>query len=257
LERIRLKVQLACTVLLNIGFVQWHTICFPVLNCHSCPISVFSCPIGIIGQFAGIGLIPLTVIGGIALAGLLAGRILCGWVCPFGLVQELVYKIPFVKFDIPRWTRFVKYGVFAVLVVAVPILYSTHSPLYFCRLCPVATIESAVPWALINGTTNAVWLAVRLGILFAVVMLAMGHRRFFCKVICPMGACLSVFNRFAAVFPERTVECTECGTCNRVCPMEAKSDGAARGVFDSRPEECISCLECKTKCPTTSVRIWG
>lgn len=257
LERLRLKVQIAFAALLNIGFVQWHSICFPVLNCYSCPLSVFSCPIGIIGQFAGIGLVPLTAIGGIALAGLLAGRIFCGWVCPFGLLQELVYKIPFVKFDIPRWTRFAKYGVFVGLVVVVPILLTTSSPLFFCRLCPVATVESAVPWAIIKGSTNVAWLAVRLGILFAVVMFAMGHRRFFCKVICPLGACLSVFNRFAVVFPERTVECTACGACNQVCPMETDADKGFHGVFDYRPEECITCLECQQKCPTEAVKIWG
>ena len=73
-ERLRLKLQLLSVVLLNIGLVQWHTICFPVLNCHSCPVSIFACPLGIIGQFAGVGLVPLAVVGGIAVAGLIAGR---------------------------------------------------------------------------------------------------------------------------------------------------------------------------------------
>ena len=109
MERIRLKVQLAMAALFNIGLVQWHSICFPVLNCHSCPISVFACPLGVIGQSAGAGIIPLSVIGLLALGGLLAGRLLCGWACPFGLVQELLYKVPYVKFNLPGWTRFIKY----------------------------------------------------------------------------------------------------------------------------------------------------
>jgi ferredoxin-type protein NapH len=256
-ERIRLKVQLGLTVLLNIGLVQWHFICLPVFNCHSCPISVFGCPLGVIGQFAGVGLVPLSVVGGIAIAGLLAGRLLCGWACPFGFVQELLYKVPYVKFTIPAWTRFIKYAVFVGLVVLVPVFLSTNFPLYFCRLCPVATIESAIPWAIINGTTDAVGLAIRLTVLFAVIILAMGHRRFFCKVICPLGACLSVFNRFAAVFPERTSDCIDCGVCNRVCPMKTNSGEARFGVFDKHAEECISCLECRKKCPTEAVRLWG
>ena len=120
MEKIRLKVQIACVALLNLGLFQWQTVCFPVLNCHSCPTAVFACPVGIIGQFIGLGLIPLSVIGIVAIAGLTVGRLLCGWVCPFGLAQDLLYKIPYIKFDIPRWTCFIKYGVFAGLVVAVP-----------------------------------------------------------------------------------------------------------------------------------------
>lgn len=256
-EKLRLKVQLGLAVLFNIGLFQWHFICFPVLNCHSCPVSIFACPLGVIGQFAGVGLIPLSVIGGIALAGVVAGRFLCGWACPFGFVQDLLYKIPYVKFRIPAWTRFIKYAVFVGLVVLVPIFLTTNFPLYFCRLCPVATVESAIPWAIINGTTDAVGLAVRLAIFFAIIILAMGHHRFFCKVICPLGACLSVFNRFAAIFPERNHNCIDCGVCNRVCPMETDPGKDRFGVYDHRAEECIGCLECQKKCPTEAIRLWG
>lgn len=256
-ERLRLKVQLGFAALFNIGLFQWHSVCFPVLNCHSCPISIFACPIGVIGQFSGVGLIPLSVIGGIALAGLVAGRILCGWACPFGLVQDLLYKVPYVKFQMPRWTRFIKYGVFLGLVIAVPVFFSTSFPLYFCRLCPVATVESAIPWAIINGTTDLIGLSVRLVILFVLIILVMGHRRFFCKVICPLGACLSLFNRFAAIFPQRNADCIDCGTCNRACPMETKRGENQFGVYDDRVEECISCLECQKKCPTEAMQLWG
>lgn len=257
MEKLRLKVQIAMAALLNLGVFQWHFICLPVLNCHSCPTSLFACPLGVIGQFAYVGLIPLTVIGAIALVGLVAGRILCGWVCPFGLAQELLYKVPYVKLAIPGWTRFVKYGVFGGLVVAVPYFFSPDHPLYFCRVCPVGTIESSIPWAIINGTTNALHLGVRLGILAVIVVLAMGHRRFFCKVLCPIGACLSVFNRFAAIFPFRNAKCIDCGTCNRVCPMECVPNKNPFGVYDDVAEECISCLECHKKCPTSAIQLWG
>lgn len=257
MERIRLKVQIAMAALFNIGLFQWHSVCFPILNCHSCPTSIFACPLGVIGQFVGIGLFPLTVVGMFALAGLVAGRFLCGWACPFGLVQELLYKVPYVKFRIPRWTRFIKYGVLFGLVIGVPLIFSTSSPIYFCRLCPVATVESAIPWAIINGSTDIIGLAVRLVVLFAVIILAMGHRRFFCKVLCPMGAGLALFNRFAAVFPSRNDKCIDCGVCNKVCPMESDPGKQRFGVYDNRVEECISCLECKKKCPTEAIHLWG
>jgi ferredoxin-type protein NapH len=256
-EKIRLKVQLACLALLNLGVFQWQTVCFPVLNCHSCPTAIFACPVGIIGQFVGLGLIPLSVVGVVALAGLTVGRFLCGWVCPFGLFQDLLYKIPYIKFDIPRWTRFIKYGVFAGLVVAVPFFLTPAFPAYFCRLCPVATIESAIPWAIINGTTDVISLSIRLAILFAIVVAAMGHRRFFCKTLCPLGAIIAPLNRFAAVFPQRNKDCTDCGVCNKVCPMETSHGVSKHGVFEGAPEECISCLECQKKCPTDAIKLWG
>jgi ferredoxin-type protein NapH len=256
-ERIRLRVQLLLAGLLNLGVFRLHFICVPVLNCYSCPISVFSCPIGVIGQFAYMGLVPLTVIGLIALAGLVAGRLLCGWACPFGLAQDLLYKIPYIKFEIPAWTRFIKYGVFVGLVLLVPIILTPESPLYFCRICPVATVESAIPWAIKNGTADLMRLTVRLVILFAVLIMAMGHHRFFCKVLCPLGACLSFFNRFAAIFPERNSNCIDCGACNKVCPMETTHGEQKFGVYDNRAEECISCLECHKKCPTEAIKLWG
>ncbi len=252
-----MKVQLAFAALLNIGFLKMHYICFPVLNCHSCPVSVFSCPIGVIGQFAALSLVPISVVGTIAVAGLFAGRMLCGWVCPFGALQDLLYKIPYVRFQLPSWIRFIKYGILISLVLAVPILLSPDFALYFCRLCPVATIESAIPWAIINGSTDVVSLAVRLVILFTIIVLVMGHHRFFCKALCPLGACLSFFNRFAAIFPERNTDCIDCGVCNTVCPMETKRGQQTYGVYDNRAEECISCLECRKKCPTAAIRIWG
>lgn len=257
MERIRLKIQLAAAVLLNIGLLNWHTICFPVLNCHSCPISVFACPLGVIGQFVAVGMIPLSVIGLLLLTGLILARFLCGWVCPFGFVQELLYKVPYIKFGIPNWLRFIKYGVFAGLVVAVPVFLSTNSPLYFCRLCPVGSIESAIPWAVMRGSADAVGLSVRLGIVFGVAILAMGHRRFFCKVICPLGACLSVLNRLSLIFPRRGDQCTDCAVCGKTCPMEIDTKKGKVAVFSSNPEECISCLECHKKCPTRSVNLWG
>ncbi len=258
MEKIRLKIQLAFAVVFNIGLVQWQFICFPVFNCHSCPVAVFACPLGIIGQFVSVSLIPLTVIGAVALAGLLVGRFLCGWACPFGFLQELLYKVPYIRFGIPAWTRHIKYGVFAGLVVAVPFFLGTESNLYFCRLCPVATIESSIPWAVTKGAPDLVWLAVRLAVLFTIVILVMGHRRFFCKVLCPLGACLSVFNRFAYLFPQRNEDkCVDCETCRKHCPMDPETRDGRLGAFGTRPEECISCLECQNKCPTHAINIWG
>lgn len=257
MEKLRLKIQLAAAVILNIGFLNWHHVCLPVLNCHSCPISVFACPLGVIGQFAGVGMIPYSVVGLLLLTGLIAGRFLCGWVCPFGFLQELLYKVPYIKFGIPDWMRFIKYGLFIGLVVAVPVFLSTSSPLYFCRLCPMGSIESAIPWAVMQGSADVMGLSLRLSIVSGIAILAMGHRRFFCKVLCPLGACLSVLNRFSLFFPRRDTQCTGCASCGKTCPMVTGSEKGELAVFSNNKEECISCLECRKKCRSQAVRLWG
>ncbi|MGC8604378.1 MAG: 4Fe-4S dicluster domain-containing protein, partial [Desulfomonilaceae bacterium] len=68
---------------------------------------------------------------------------------------------------------------------------------------------------------------------------------------------LAPLNRFAMFFPERNENCTDCGTCHKVCPMKTKSGDTDLGVYDSAPEECISCLECRDKCPADSIKLWG
>jgi polyferredoxin len=256
-SKLRIKIQIAMAALLNLGVFQLHYVCVPVLNCHSCPTSLFACPLGVIGQFASLGIFPLSVIGLIALGGLLLGRFLCGWACPFGLLQDLLYRIPYLRFEIPSWTRYIKYATLGIMVIGIPYFLSPSFDLYFCRVCPVGTIESAIPWAIINGSANLGHLAVRLAVLFGIMILAMGHLRFFCKVLCPLGAMLSVFNRFAAVFPERTGDCIECGACAKACPMTGSTGVKQVAVFDAHPEECISCLECHKKCPTSAVKLWG
>jgi len=197
------------------------------------------------------------VIGVVALAGLFIGRLLCGWACPFGLLQDLVYKVPYIKFSLPAWTRYIKYGVFAGLVVAVPYFLSTEFPLYFCRICPVAGIESSIPWAIMKGTADVTQLSIRLAIVFGTLILAMGHHRFFCKVLCPLGACMSLFNRLAAIFPERTSDCIDCAACHKVCPMETAKGTNKFGVYDHASEECITCLDCHEKCPSEAIKLWG
>ena len=78
--------------------------CVPGMNCYSCPGALGACPIGSMQavfdgrhrQFA------FYVVGYVALIGLFVGRFICGWLCLFGLIQELLYKIPTPKLTIPK-----------------------------------------------------------------------------------------------------------------------------------------------------------
>ena len=81
--------------------LKW--LCNPVLSCHSCALAWFACPIGVFVHYSGYHLFPFVALGSVLLVGVLIGRLLCGWVCPFGLVQDWLHKIRTPKLDLPPW----------------------------------------------------------------------------------------------------------------------------------------------------------
>ena len=92
-------------------------LCAPGLNCYSCPGATLACPLGSLqsGLLSSRYRFSYYVLGTILLMGILFGRLICGFLCPFGLVQDLMYKIPIRKVlrRIPgdRYLRYIKYAV--------------------------------------------------------------------------------------------------------------------------------------------------
>lgn len=79
-------------------------VCVPVLNCYSCPGALGACPIGSLQAAVG-GMkhhFPFYVLGLLMLFGIVLGRVVCGLLCPFGLVQDLFHKIPVPKLNVPE-----------------------------------------------------------------------------------------------------------------------------------------------------------
>jgi len=79
--------------------LRW--LCLPALNCHACPAVWTACPIGVLMHFAGWRIFPFLALGIIIGLGVLVGRFFCGWVCPFGVLQGLLYRIPSRKIRLP------------------------------------------------------------------------------------------------------------------------------------------------------------
>ena len=96
--------------------------CVPFLNCHACPFAVFSCPIGMLQHFAAIHRFPFFLLGFFVSIGLVIGRAACGWLCPFGLIQDVMYQIKTRKFGIPRFLNYSKYIILVILVLIIPCL---------------------------------------------------------------------------------------------------------------------------------------
>jgi ferredoxin-type protein NapH len=241
IKKVRAQVvsQSASVLFLNAYFLRLRSICVPALNCHSCPAAVFACPIGVIVNFASLRIFPLIAIGILGLAGTIGGRIFCGWLCPFGFLQDGLYKIPSKKFSLPARVAHTKYLVLVAMVFAIPFLFP-NSLLVFCRTCPAATLESSIPWRIIGVSspfTSAFYL--RIAVLVAVIALAIAVSRGFCRLLCPLGAIFSVFNRFSLFRIRLTKhDCDDCGRCLKNCPVEIHP------VHQMNSPECIRCLKC-------------
>ncbi|MCD6359051.1 MAG: 4Fe-4S binding protein [Dehalococcoidia bacterium] len=243
-------VQLAFLVIFNSYFFQGlkRLPCL-TLNCHACPLANFACPIGSIQHFGTIRRFPFYTLGIVGIVGLLIGRLACGWFCPFGFLQDLLYKIKVKKITTSnRYASWIKYGVFAVLVVIAPILTSET---LFCKLCPAGALEAGIPVVLLNPEIR--WLIgwhfwAKIAILVA-FLIAMAHiKRPFCRFVCPMGTLYSLFNRVSVV--KLTVDkdkCIECGKCKQVCPMDIAV------YLDANSPHCIRCMECIKVCPVDAI----
>ena len=251
------------------GFVQGKiyrgslkNLCVPGLNCYSCPGAVGSCPIGAMQAVIGSWNFKLAfyVAGFLMFVGALMGRFVCGWLCPFGLIQDLLYKVPFFKkiesFRGDKSARKLKYVILVVFVILLPMflvdILGQGAP-YFCKLiCPAGTLEGGIPLVLLNKSMRSAvgWLYAWKNVLLAVtVIFSVLIYRPFCKYICPLGAVYSVFNP-VSVFRYRVDDekCTGCGICAKVCKMQVNP------VKNANHPECIRCGVCKASCPVKAIR---
>lgn len=237
-------------------------LCVPGMNCYSCPGARGACPIGSLQAVIGSYNFKMAyyVSGFIFFIGALLGRFVCGYLCPFGFFQDLLYKIPFVKkirtFKGDKVLRKLKYVFLLVFVILMPLfivdVIGQGAP-FFCKLvCPVGTIEGGLPLVLLNrGLRDAIgflylWKNI---ILILLVLLSIILYRPFCKYICPLGALYSVFNPIS-IYRYRldTDKCINCGVCSRVCKMQCDP------VKNCNSLECIRCRLCEKSCPTGAIK---
>ncbi|MDR0272596.1 MAG: 4Fe-4S binding protein, partial [Clostridiales bacterium] len=127
--------------------------CTPGLNCYSCPAAAVSCPMGALQLFfAGAKQsISLYVIGFLLSTGVVFGKFICGFVCPMGLAQDLLYRIKSRKLILRlRFIRYTKYLVLALFVIILPLVVRNEisglgTPWFCTYICPSGTLFGAVP----------------------------------------------------------------------------------------------------------------
>ncbi len=235
------------------------SVCVPFLNCYSCPAAIGACPVGAFQSVAA-GMsrtVSLYIIGFLTAAGAVAGRLVCGWLCPFGLIQELLHRLRPRRWHVrlPKFIEAMRYPVL-VLTVLLPFYWRSAVGLaepYFCKyICPAGTLEAGLP--LVSRRPE---LAALIGPLFgwkafvlAVVLIAsILIWRPFCRTFCPLGAFYGLFNRVSLLRLRCDAgRCTSCRACARRCPVDLEP------FVEPNSSRCVRCLECTKVCPTQALR---
>lgn len=269
LARFRGWIQAAATLLTNIHIPNLlkgkiyqgnvKTMCVPGLNCYSCPAATGACPIGAFQAVVGSSKFKFTyyITGFFILLGVLLGRFICGFLCPFGWFQDLLHKIPGKKLSTAKLKplRYLKYVILVVFVILLPAFVTNSLGMgdpFFCKyICPQGVLEGAIPLALANSGIRAALghlFTFKFTILALFIILSILFYRPFCKWICPLGAIYSLFNKISFLKIQVDHEkCVGCQKCSRVCKMDVN-------VVDTpNHPECIRCGECMKACPTDAI----
>lgn len=274
MRKIRLLVQIIYTIITN-GYLYGYlngTIykgrmkysCVPGLNCYSCPGAIGSCPLGALQSALNSRnlQVPFGVLGFLFIFGSIFGRFVCGWLCPFGLFQDLLHKIPFFK----KCKRIsghsvLKYGKYAVLIGLVIVgsvfFWGGYAKIpAFCKyLCPSGTLMGAIPLLSINedlaGLAGGLF-GWKLGILIMLALLSVVVYRPFCQYLCPLGAIYGWFNRFCLVQIHWDKDaCISCMVCQKTCPVNLPPEKISVSA------ECIKCGKCVNVCPKSCLKFMG
>ncbi|MEO0114221.1 MAG: 4Fe-4S binding protein [candidate division WOR-3 bacterium] len=161
----------------------------PVLNCYGGPLSVFACPMGSLQQIIGTHRIPFYILGFFVIIGILVGRMACAWVCPFGLLQDLLYKIKSFKFDLPKFAPVLTMSFFVVGYLFAHLVMANFS--LIGRILTVAgfvilgiILDNLIKWRIEKFNITAIKYLVLIGV--AVIFAYYTQEPWFCK-LCPQG----------------------------------------------------------------------
>ena len=277
-QKVRTAIQLCWAAITNgylIGFLEGKiyqgpikNVCLPGLNCYSCPGSLGSCPIGALQATLGDRNYKFAfyVIGTLMIFGAFFGRIVCGFLCPFGLIQDLLYMIPVPRSWrkrklIPgdRVLKYLKYVMLVLLCIVLPMtvldVIGDGKPWFCAYVCPAGTFMGGVPLIATNPLLRDAlgWLwAWKLSILIGIFVLSLLFYRPFCRYLCPLGAIYGCFNPIAIQrYKKVEAKCIDCGKCKVACPFDIDPSKNPNSV------DCIRCGRCLDSCPTSAIESTG
>ncbi|MFO8100641.1 MAG: 4Fe-4S binding protein [Dehalococcoidia bacterium] len=262
---LRLIIQILSLILFNLGVISAMEtgVVAPAFYCHGCPAASFGCPIGVLQNFAVDRTLPYYAIGSLGLFGLVLGRFWCGWVCPFGALQDLIIRLRRNR-DVINLPPFpwLKYLSLLGILLAAGLLAEAA----FCKVCPSGSLFAAIPHELFPSESApgdvilfqpsdepdiGTFFYVHLATLAVSLVLFVVIARFWCRYLCPLGAIFGAFNRVSVLKIRLDgSKCTGCKRCLSNCPAgftEVESIGSS--------SDCIQCGKCINSCPTNALSI--
>ena len=247
IKGLRWTIQLVSFLLLVIVFIG--TFCYFKTGSVS-----FACPTGTLQNIASSGTIVLVGASSalaLLIMTILAGRLFCGWICPFGFVLDLVDKITPKKLGWPSFlkSRMTKYG---VLAGAVGGSYALGFQA-FCTICPIGTLCRSYG-------VQSFFKSAELAIVPALASLEIAQRRSWCRYFCPVGALLGLtatLRLIKIVIGAKRCKKFSCIQCAEVCPVDIiEADQLREGISPKIPmTECIMCMRCIDRCPYDAAKI--
>jgi len=277
-QKFRTAIQLAWTALSNgyaAGFLhgklytgKLKALCVPGLNCYSCPGALGACPLGALQstladrnyRFA------CYAVGFLLLFGALLGRFVCGFLCPFGLLQDLLHRIPMPRRwrkrkllpgdRLLKWLKYILLVLFCILLPLTVVDAVGQGKPWFCSyICPSGIFLGGIPLVAANESLRSVlgWLwNWKLFLLLVILILSLLFYRPFCRYLCPLGAVYGCFNSISLLRYKLNAEaCITCGNCKTVCPFDLDPSKTPNHT------ECIRCGRCITACPTNALQSLG
>ncbi len=279
---------IACFILFNaiiLGIGPWPIV-LPVYHTLGTPQKTIGDAFAALQDMLSQPIFPWIPLAAFLLTGIILGRALCGWACPFGLIQELLGYIKAkrtevssrthrqmiqIKYIILGVTLFISITLAASLAAGTGESYVRALGLFasapFNALSPADTLFATIPemvfdasYSGLDAFTSKVVSAqpifwIRVAIMVMVIALAVYVPRGWCKYLCPHGALLALINKFSFLGLKRDpVRCTKvgCRTCVEVCPMKVPILELPWEKFTDT--ECIYCLKCVDACTTKAIR---
>jgi polyferredoxin len=214
--------------------------------------------VGATGLYVGVGILLVTI---------LLGRVFCGWICPFGTLHHIAHWLGF-----PRATRtrldgnryrswyWLKYAILIMLLVS-----AAFQILQIGLLDPIALLSRSVADAVFPVVDGGLRMLGFGGIhpsatphfkgawfigllLLTLLLLNLYVPRFFCRALCPLGALMGIFSRFALFRIHRDpAACNGCNLCSKGC------EGACEPEGKVRLSECMVCMNCLEDCPDDAI----
>ncbi|MGF6906647.1 4Fe-4S binding protein [Fusobacterium sp. PH5-44] len=270
-KKIRLYVQVIFSIVTN-GYLKGFfigeiykgkikNICIPGLNCYSCPGALGSCPIG---AFQGVisnrnYSLSFYIVGFFLMIGGLFGRFVCGWFCPFGLFQDLTYKIPFIKkikkLYIDKYLNYLKYVILIIFVIILPLtildIVGQGKPWFCTYICPSGTLYAGIPLVMAKSElyeATGILFKWKVCVLIFISLLSILIYRPFCRYLCPLGAVYGFFNSMSFIrYKIDKEKCINCNKCNEICKLNIDV------TKNPNNSQCIRCGDCKDICPTKAI----